>query len=164
MMQKKNSFSLLDFAVAMVIFSILLAAFLPRWGDYNRWLSRLKTQFGFEEQYLVFRIQLEEDFYNALLHQTYLIDNFSDNFQMENWTINYSTGRLEKRLAIYQFHSDDKNIRRKTSTLGSPQPVLEGVELFQYHVFRDLDRICLRLELKSILEDMKRIDSLCRNL
>ncbi len=163
-MQKKKAYSLLDFAVAMLIFSILLAIFLPRWEDYNRWLSSLKTQFGFEEQYVVFRIQLEEDFYNALLHTDSLIDNLKYNFQMESWTIKYSTNRFEKKLAIYQFHPDSKNIRRQTSIYGSPQPVLQGVEIFQYQLFIDSEKICLRLELQSTLEDTKRLDSLCRNL
>ena len=163
-MRQQKGFSMLDFAVAMLIFSILLANFLPRWEDYNRWLNSLKTQFGFEEQYVVFRIQLEEDFYNALLYTDTLIDNLKDSFQMESWTIKYSTNRLEKRLAIYQFHPDSKNIRRKTSIRGSPQPVLQEVETFQYQLFIESEKICLKLELKSTLEDKKRIDSLCRNL
>ena len=163
-MKKTGGYSLLDFAMAMVIFSILLATFLPRWEDYNRWLGSLKTQFGFEEQYLVFRIQLEEDFYNALLHTNSLVDDLVYNFQIENWTIKYSTNSLQKRIAIYQFHPESQNIRRKTSIRGSPQPVLNGVESFQHQVFIDSNRICLRLELKSILEDKKRIDSLCRSL
>ena len=119
-MQKKKAYSLLDFAVAMLIFSILLAIFLPRWEDYNRWLSSLKTQFGFEEQYVVFRIQLEEDFYNALLHTDSLIDNLKYNFQMESWTIKYSTNRFEKKTCYLSISSRQQKYKTPNINLRFP--------------------------------------------
>lgn len=136
--------------------------FLSRFANYSSWLERVQAKFGFEEQYIIFRLQLEEDFFAAQLTNSTLLNNAINDFQFEIWEWDYENNNFEKITVAYNFKSSTKELRKKRGAANFTS-IVQAVESFNYQITTSAEIICLKIEIKNLFEKQIREDSICRN-
>ena len=58
-----NSFSLLEVSLVLFLSSLLFTIIISSITQNNRLLNKIQSKLGFEEQMIIFFLQLEEDFF-----------------------------------------------------------------------------------------------------
>ena len=162
--KKSRGFFLLEFLIALFVFTIFLGIFLTNFNNYQSWLNKINSQLAFEEQYSIFRIQLEEDFFTAELNTPTQLDGLINDFKLEVWQWDYSNLTFILKNIYYNYKSSTKEMRKKQTTNANFTSILQGVSEFDYQVITTSQNlICLKLGIKSVFENKFRRDSICRN-
>lgn len=159
---KWQGFSLLDMAYALFVSGLLFAIFTSSIPNYNKILKKIQSKIGFEEQMVVFFLQLEADFFSVALDSATRVAITKD-FTFERWLWNANAGVFEKKESTYQFQSSSKKIRRKIGKEVYFTSLLEQVENFEYETLDYANAFCLKVAIQSVFDDNFRKQVFCRH-
>ena len=151
-----NSFSLLEVALVLFLFSLLFTITASSIPQANQILNKIQSKLGFEEQMIIFFLQLEEDFFNSL------DNNLKESLSFQGWEWEQSSNSFKKKEVAYVFRKPSKQISKKRNKEKNFTSFLQQVKSFDYSFFKKDDFLCLKVSLKSIFDESSRQQTFCR--
>jgi hypothetical protein len=160
MKMRIRAFSLIDLLTALFASGLLLAILTSNLPNYNSLLKKIQSRIGFEEQMVIFFLQLEEDFFSIVLSAESK-KALADDFSFQRWQYNYNTSSFDEIKNSYQFQSKTQQIRRKINS-GNYTSFLQAVSNFQYQVLELGNNFCLQISIQSIFDTKAKTQIFCR--
>ena len=157
-----RGFTLIDTVVALFVSSLLLAIVTTSFPNYNRLLNKLQARLGFQEQYILFFLQLEDDFFaSALDYQSKI--KIAKNLQFKRWEWSYNTNDFHEKTTSYHYKKSTKEISKKLNNENRFTSILKQVSEFTYKVIDNSDTFCLKITTQNIFDKIARKQVFCRH-
>lgn len=156
-----RGFSLNEVLVTLALTSIVLGIFASNLPQLQRVSNQFLEQTAFEENYLLFLILFERDYYAAESSHEQEKNLKNLIFQQDQ---NLNGNYLDQgEQVFYRWNSKEKRIDRKTTAKGYFQALLEGVEKFSWEKVKT-SPLCYQLRLKSKFSSKAREILYCKPL
>lgn len=157
----ERGFSLLEVMVTVVIVGLVIGLVGANFTGLRRITTRYNENVAFGEQYLIFLLKFEEDFYQAEIMANQDL-GMLDNLMFQSDTNQDGDFDDPGERISYRWNSKEKRIDRKSGE-GSFQAFLDGVNRFNWDRI-STSPVCYHMELVGIFNDRAKAIDYCRPL
>lgn len=152
-------FSLFELMVTMIVMGIAIGMISSHYSELKKLADRFTHQVAFQQQYYIFLLKFEEDFWQCDLMTPEDVENLEQlQFSIDHNSDGDYADSGEK--IAYRWHQAKQRIDRKSGN-GYYQAFLEGIEELSWQKRSD-NPICYRLSITDRFASLEKQIDFCR--